>query len=626
LRGDYNVVCYTSEWYFYAAYASGFIAFYVIGFPLLILKKLWGYKHRIQNVKIAPPGLLLGFLLDDYKLMAPCYMWEAEEMLRKLLLSVMGAFFSKKSAVVIGSALVVSLFFQILHSSYYPYKSLTCNRLQQIQLTVLNLLYLSGLLLKTAGVSDEDSDNVGGLLVTLLVVAMVSAAAGGILTVLDLFSAVSRTRVLAKILRVLPQEDPPDDTLDFYSIQIPVQEGNMGDAFTPKSPNELAGIPRQEKLRVVKMMSDENEARLDRFFDRARVDTQLALAFVKSTTQVDSVGRVCAKYSRKTVESICAKARRPAILSKNPHFGIEHVRDTFRFKAVVFSFRDAIKFILAMHGDPNLCPNGLCAENVAKLDIQKLKTPKEWGWRFMAFDFITPNRQIVECYIVFSEMEHAKKNDMPDAVRCKDISNHEIFEKWRIQDVMNLSEADEEEYKLDLAESNRRYRSSFEAVLSHTPHYEIMEFWLLFGHKLHHDNRSARTLSVEQKFWGMEGATRLHQHNSRGRSSTASEDAGRETFSASWGALVGAVRTTFSLKNDNGNAGNNPSISQGASYAGENPAFDLPDGVESFNQNPMISEGWRRDTHDRQVDLDGLADTVVVEGSRDEQNAEDAVL
>ena len=46
LRDDYNVVCYTSQWYFYAVYASGFVAFYVIGFPLLILKTLWGYKVR----------------------------------------------------------------------------------------------------------------------------------------------------------------------------------------------------------------------------------------------------------------------------------------------------------------------------------------------------------------------------------------------------------------------------------------------------------------------------------------------------------------------------------------------------------------------------------------------------
>ena len=96
---------------------------------------------------------------------------------------------------------------------------------------------------------------------------------------------------------------------------------------------------------------------------------------------------VCAKSSRKTEESILAKAVRPIILTKNPHFSIEHIRDTFRFKCVVFSFRDAVEFILSMHNnrtpaDQSLCPNGgLSAENVAKLDVAKLDTPKEWGWR-----------------------------------------------------------------------------------------------------------------------------------------------------------------------------------------------------------------------------------------------------
>ena len=35
-----------------------------------------------------------------------------------------------------------------------------------------------------------------------------------------------------------------------------------------------------------------------------------------------------------------------------------------------------------MHNDRSLCPNGgLSPSNVAKLDVAKLKTPKEWGWR-----------------------------------------------------------------------------------------------------------------------------------------------------------------------------------------------------------------------------------------------------
>ena len=72
-----------------------------------------------------------------------------------------------------------------------------------------------------------------------------------------------------------------------------------------------------------------------------------------------------------------AKACRPIILAKNPQFGIEHIRDTFRFKCVVFSFRDAVEFVLAMHNDRVLCPDGgLSRGNVAKLDVEKLKKPK----------------------------------------------------------------------------------------------------------------------------------------------------------------------------------------------------------------------------------------------------------
>ena len=48
------------------------------------------------------------------------------------------------------------------------------------------------------------------------------------------------------------------------------------------------------------------------------------------------------------------------------------------------------------------------------------------GCRFLAFDLKMPNHQIVECYIVFAEMEAAKKNDDPTATVCADLSNHEV--------------------------------------------------------------------------------------------------------------------------------------------------------------------------------------------------------
>ena len=125
------------------------------------------------------------------------------------------------------------------------------------------------------------------------------------------------------------------------------------------------------------------------FFHKLSTDSTIPLHQVKTSSLVTGQGMVCAKSSKKTEESILAKACRPIILAKNPKFGIEHIRDTFRFKCVVFSFRDAVEFILAMHNDRapvdrSLCPDpdgGLSPRNVAKLDVAKLKAPKEWGWR-----------------------------------------------------------------------------------------------------------------------------------------------------------------------------------------------------------------------------------------------------
>jgi hypothetical protein len=73
--------------------------------------------------------------------------------------------------------------------------------------------------------------------------------------------------------------------------------------------------------------------------------------------------------------------------------------------------------------------HGITCERVAKMDVDKLITPEEWGWRFLSFDFVIPNHQIVGCYIVFEEMEEAKKAAHPGATVCPRLSNNEIFEK-----------------------------------------------------------------------------------------------------------------------------------------------------------------------------------------------------
>jgi hypothetical protein len=94
-----------------------------------------------------------------------------------------------------------------------------------------------------------------------------------------------------------------------------------------------------------------------------------------------------------------------------------------------------------------------------------------------------PNHQIVECYIVFSEMEAAKKMDDSSAVVCAELSNHEIFEKWRIVDIAGLTGDRLAECDRDRNESNRRYNEAFKVVLSHTSALELQEFWKLFAIK-----------------------------------------------------------------------------------------------------------------------------------------------
>ena len=82
---------------------------------------------------------MLAFLADDYKDGLPAMLWEALEMLRKLLLSVISAFWSTTTAMCVATALLISLCFQLLHTHYQPFKSDGLNRLQQLSLHVLAL-------------------------------------------------------------------------------------------------------------------------------------------------------------------------------------------------------------------------------------------------------------------------------------------------------------------------------------------------------------------------------------------------------------------------------------------------------------------------------------------------------
>ena len=218
LRADYSIECYTSRWYDNAAYAVIWIVVFVLLFPLFIFMKLWSYQfpdsainrarkrigRRIIACCQAKGGASTGsslffsksksikrtkenekkhtkevvnfsFLMDDYKPTAPAVFWESIETARKLLLCVIGAFWPTKSLMCVATALLVSVFFQLLHEHYLPYKSEVCNRLQSVSLAIMSLIYFVGVLLKSQHITEQSEYSVGVLLVVMVVLMLLSA-------------------------------------------------------------------------------------------------------------------------------------------------------------------------------------------------------------------------------------------------------------------------------------------------------------------------------------------------------------------------------------------------------------------------------------------------------------------
>jgi hypothetical protein len=78
-------------------------------------------------------------------------------------------------------------------------------------------------------------------------------------------------------------------------------------------------------------------------------------------------------------------------------------------------------------------------------------------------------------------MKAAKKLDDPTACVCPELSNHNIFEKWRVVDTAKLAPEQQCEHKRDRAESNRRYEAAWLHTLSHSTRAELESFWRPFA-------------------------------------------------------------------------------------------------------------------------------------------------
>jgi len=201
LRADYSLKCSDPQWLALACYASFFLVTYVAGLPVYIFHTLFRYSKRLGGRKSVPRKWLLGFLLDDYKLLFPCLFWDGAEMFRKLLFSTIGSFWSNKGTMSVATALLLSVVFLVVQHRYTPFKSSACNRTQECCLCALSLLYFAGLLLKVDAVGASEQESLGDMLVALLVMVFAMVLAVIVNEVHSLAKAVRVARHCAVVLR-----------------------------------------------------------------------------------------------------------------------------------------------------------------------------------------------------------------------------------------------------------------------------------------------------------------------------------------------------------------------------------------------------------------------------------------
>lgn len=162
--------------------------------------------------------------------------------------------------------------------------------------------------------------------------------------------------------------------------------------------------------------------------------------------EIDAVTGAKSKSNAKLPAAIAAKAKRPSILAKKPWHGMEHIRDTLRFKTVI-SRLDQVPQAFEV-----LMRSGV---KVVKIDTPKLFEPKEWGWRIVAFDLRMPNGQLIEWYLPIEELETAKK-----------VEGHHLFEIWRNEDPAKLSAEQKKAYLFDLNKSRALYDNALQTALT----------------------------------------------------------------------------------------------------------------------------------------------------------------
>jgi hypothetical protein len=207
-----------------------------------------------------------------------------------------------------------------------------------------------------------------------------------------------------------------------------------------RSPIEEDRVPLEE----IRMPVDDTLP-LDQIRAQVRALTQENIPIVRDLMQrIDERFGTRSGDSVKDLSKVTQKANRPSIIAKKPWHSVSHIRDSYRFKTVIDDIRDVPAIF------DELLASGI---QLVKVDTGKLFSPKEWGWRIIAFDLRMPNGQLVEWYLPIRELEAQKKAE-----------GHLLFEEWRNKSAEDIN-VEMDAYMATIQRSFEGYDRAFQASL-----------------------------------------------------------------------------------------------------------------------------------------------------------------
>ena len=210
--------------------------------------------------------------------------------------------------------------------------------------------------------------------------------------------------------------------------------------FDARSPIEEERIPIEE----IRMPIDDTLP-ADQIRAQVRALTEENIPLVRELiSRIDSRFGTKSGDNVKDLAKVTQKANRPSIIAKKPWHRVSHIRDSYRFKTVIDDIRDVPAIF------DELLASGI---KLVKVDTGKLFSPKEWGWRIIAFDLRMPNGQLVEWYLPIRELEAQKKAE-----------GHLLFEEWRNKTPEQLVEQ-HDAYMATIRKSFKGYDDAFQASL-----------------------------------------------------------------------------------------------------------------------------------------------------------------